>query len=260
MPTALSRRFVRQWDSTIGIDVYRIHLEQFEGPLDLLLYFIRRDEIDIYDIPIARITAEYMETLEMMQQMNLARAGDFIVMAATLMRLKAKMLLPRARDAEDEEYEDPRTELVRQLLEYQRFKEAAEALDHLAHDQREHFTLGQEPVLEAKEDTMDHYLKDISLFHLAQAFKEALERVPVLKDYELQREPVKLDDQRAYILRSFDGDRRTTFSALISPLKSRLEMIVTFLALLEMIRSREIVVMQNKRFGEIELRLLKPAS
>jgi segregation and condensation protein A len=240
--------------------VYRIHLEQFEGPLDLLLYFIRRDEIDIYDIPIARITAEYMETLEMMQQMNLAKVGDFIVMAATLMRLKAKMLLPRGDEAEDEEYEDPRTELVRQLLEYQRFKEAAETLDRLAHDQMEHFTLGQEPVLESKEDTVDYYLKDISLFHLAQAFKDALERVPVLRDYELQRDPVKLDDQRAYILRSFDGDRRTTFSALIQPLKSRLEMIVTFLALLEMIRSREVAILQKERFGEIELRLLKSVS
>ncbi len=240
--------------------MYRIRLEQFEGPLDLLLYFIRRDEIDIYDIPIARITAEYMETLEMMQQMNLAKAGDFIVMAATLMRLKAKMLLPRVGDAEDEEYEDPRTELVRQLLEYQRFKKAAETLEHLAHSQREHFTLGQELALEPLEDTVDHYLKDVSLFHLAQVFKEALERVPVLKDYELHREPVKLDDQRAYILRSFDGDRRTTFSALINPLKSRLEMIVTFLALLEMIRSREIAIMQKRRFGEIELRLLKSQS
>ena len=240
--------------------MYRVQLEQFEGPLDLLLYFIRRDEIDIYDIPIARITAEYMETLEMMQQMNLAKVGDFIVMAATLMRLKAKMLLPRVGDVDDEEYEDPRTELVRQLLEYQRFKEVAESLDRLAHDQMEHFTLGQEVTIEAEQDTVDSYLKDVSLFHLAQAFKEALERVPVLKDYELQREPVKLDDQRAYILRSFDGDRRTTFSALIQPLESRLEMIVTFLALLEMIRSREIAVLQKARFGEIELRLLKPAS
>ena len=112
--------------------MYKVKLENFTGPLDLLLYFIRRDEIDVYDIPLARITAEYMETLDMMQTFNLNVAGEFILLAATLMRIKAKMLLPKPQLVDEDEVEDPRAELVQQLLEYQRFKEMAYDLDKLA--------------------------------------------------------------------------------------------------------------------------------
>ena len=111
--------------------MYNVKLENFTGPLDLLLYFIRRDEIDVYDIPIARITAEYMETLEIMQTLNLNVAGEFILMAATLMRIKAKMLLPKPLLGDEDEVEDPRAELIQQLLEYQRFKDMALSLIHI---------------------------------------------------------------------------------------------------------------------------------
>jgi len=120
--------------------MYRVHLDQFQGPLDLLLYFIRRDEIDIYDIPIARITAEYLEALETMESLNIGVAGEFILMTATLMRIKSRMLLPRPELDEEGQPIDPRTELVQQLLEYQRFKEAAQHLERRVEEQSYHFT------------------------------------------------------------------------------------------------------------------------
>ena len=236
--------------------MYKVKLENFTGPLDLLMYFIRRDEIDVYDIPIARITAEYMETLDMMQTLNLNVAGEFILMAATLMRIKAKMLLPKPQLGDEDEVEDPREELVQQLLEYQRFKEMAYDLDKLAMERGQYHPRGFEmnsPVLE--EDTAA-YLKDVTLYEIARLFKNAMDNMPVIHPYKLHREQVHLGEQKALISSSFDIDGCLRFSALIKKLKTKLEIVVTFLAVLELVRMRQIIVIQNDLFGEMEMQRL----
>jgi segregation and condensation protein A len=237
--------------------MYRIQLEQFEGPLDLLLYFIRRDEIDILDIPIRRITAEYMATLDLMRRLNLAVAGEFIDMAATLMRIKARMLLPRAAAEDEEAAEDPRTELVRQLLEYQRFKEASEQLEARLRSWQEHFPRNVQVDLPAEEEDPGVFLREVNLFDLARYFKAAMERMPVIRTYELQREPVSLEDQKALIRASFDRHGKLRFSHLIRKLETKLEVVITFLAILDMIQKGELAVVQTELFGEIELRAVK---
>ena len=237
--------------------MYKVKLENFTGPLDLLLYFIRRDEIDVYDIPLARITAEYMETLDdMMQTLNLNVAGEFILMAATLMRIKAKMLLPKPQLGDEDEVEDPRAELVQQLLEYQRFKDMAYDLDKLAMERGQYHSRGFEMNSPDLEEDAAAYLKDVTLYEIARLFKNAMDNMPVIQPYELHREQVHLGDQKALISRSFDIDGRLRFSALIKKLKTKLEVVVTFLAVLELVRMRQIIVIQNDLFGEMEMKRL----
>jgi len=236
--------------------MYKVKLENFTGPLDLLLYFIRRDEIDVYDIPIAQITAEYMETLDMMQTLSLNVAGEFILMAATLMRIKAKMLLPKPQLGDEDEVEDPRAELVQQLLEYQRFKEMAYDLDKLAMERGQYHPRGFEMNSPDLEEDAAAYLKDVTLYEIARLFKNAMDNMPVIQPYELHREQVHLGDQKVLISRSFDIDGRLRFSALIKKLKTKLEVVVTFLAVLELVRMRQIIVIQNDLFGEMEMQRL----
>jgi len=231
---------------------YKVQLENFEGPLDLLLYFIRRDEIDIYDIPIARITEEYLGALDMMHQLNISVAGEFIVMAAHLMRIKAKMLLPR-QSFEDEEFEDPRHNLVEKLLEYQQFKDAATVLDSILNERSQYFPKGfSMPPPKGSEDP-GVYLKDVGLYDIARYFKDVMEKMPVIHDYELHREPVSLDKQKQLILSGFDEQGRLSFSSLVGNLKSKLEIIVTFLAILELTRLFQIKVVQSSIFGELDI-------
>ena len=235
---------------------YRVHLENYEGPLDLLLYFIRRDEIDIYDIPIANITEEFMGTLEEIKKLNINFAGDFIVMAATLMRIKSKMLLPRPIIDEKGEIIDPRKELVDQLLEYLRYKESAEMLDMFAAERSQVFPKGNVVNVADVPEEFNIILKDVSLYDIARAFKVAMDNMPVIRSYELEREPIRLEEQKELILRSFDGDCCLRFSTLINQLDSKIAFIVTFLALLELIRSHQVTILQNELFGELEIQLL----
>ncbi len=236
--------------------MYQVKLDNFEGPLDLLLYFIRRDEIDIYDIPIARIASEYMEILEVSKSLNIRIAGEFIVMAATLMRLKAKMMIPRPSLDDDTMIEDPRQALVEQLLQYQRFKDAAETLDQLADVRSQVFPRGSVVAPVQSGDDIDVYLQEVSLYDIARYFKDAMERMPVLKDYELHREQIKLEDQKMLILSKMDGEGRLRFSSLMKFINSKLEVIVTFLAILELVRLHQITVLQNDLFGEMEIQRL----
>lgn len=233
--------------------MYKVHLENFDGPLDLLLFFIRRDEIDIYDIPISRITKEYLGTLNQIQQINIGVAGEFIEMAATLMRIKSKMLLPRPQM--DEDIEDPRSPLVRQLLEYRRYKELAQQLENLAEERSHYFTRGYESPIPAGDEDPGVYLRQVSLYDIAHYFKVAMENKPIISRYELQREEISLDDQKAIILANLDEKGFLKFSVLLTKLETKLEVIVTFLAILEMIRSEEIVIVQQKLFGELEIQI-----
>ena len=236
--------------------MYKVQLDQFEGPLDLLLYFIRRDEIDIYDIPISNITSEYLQVIEDMKSMNLSIAGEFILMAATLMKIKSKMLLPRPILDEDGEPIDPRTQLVEQLLEYQQYKGLSIELSKRLNEQSSRHSRG---VLEQIENVeqIESFYKEVSLFDLAKYFKEAMDRMPVITSYELKREAISLDYKKEHILQCFDGDGILSFKRLLSNCENKIEMIITFLALLDLIRLSKVTVFQNNLFDKIEIHQLE---
>ena len=236
--------------------MYRVQLDQFQGPLDLLLYFIRRDEIDIYDIPIAQITAEYLQLIEDFKAMNLSVAGEFILMAATLMNIKSKMLLPRPELDDEGEPIDPRIELVNQLVEYQRFKEVSSELSLISHNQSFLHKRSSEQVIEGLDD-VGQYLKNVTLFDLSKYFKEVMDRMPVITVYELQRDPISLDSKKHFILKAFDGDGTLSFKHLLSKCEDKLEVIVTFLAILDLMRLYEIIIYQNNLFGDMEIHRLE---
>ena len=234
--------------------MYKIHLDNFEGPIDLLLYFIRRDEIDIYDIPISDITKEFIDTIEKWEKLHLHIAGDFIVMASSLMRIKARMLLPRAEIDDEGAIIDPRTELVNQLVEYKRFKDASDMLKNLSNERGSKFSRQIEPLLskDVNEIEKDMVL-NISLYDLARTFKIAMDSKPVVSSLEMQKEPIKLEQQKEFIYKYFDGDGRLRFSSILEKLKSRMEVVVTFLAILDLVREGLCIVTQDKVFGDLEL-------
>ena len=234
--------------------MYKVQLNNFEGPIDLLLYFIRRDELDIYDIPISEITREFVRTVEEWKKMHLHVAGDFIVMASTLMRIKAKLLLPRPELDDEGEIIDPRTELIQQLVEYKRFKNAAELLGNLSSERELNFPRQLEPSFEEGiQNFEENIIINASLYDLAKVFKNAIDNMPVVSQFELSREPVKLEEQKEFILKHFDGDGRLKFSTILSKLDTRMKIVVTFLAILDMVREGLCSLQQNEIFGELEL-------
>ena len=234
--------------------MYKVQLNNFEGPIDLLLYFIRRDELDIYDIPISEITREFVRTVEEWKKIHLHVAGDFIVMASTLMRIKAKLLLPRPELDDEGEIIDPRTELIQQLVEYKRFKNAAELLGNLSSERELNFPRQLEPSLEEDfQNFEENIIMNASLYDLAKVFKNAIDNMPVVSQFELSREPVKLEEQKEFILKHFDGDGRLKFSTILSKLDTRMKIVVTFLAILDMVREGLCSLQQNEIFGELEL-------
>ena len=233
---------------------YQVKLENFEGPMDLLLYFIRRDELDIYDIPIGQITKDFVEMIEEWKRMNMLIAGEFIVMAASLMRVKAKMMIPRPELDDEGVIIDPRTELMQQLIDYKRFRDAAEMLDSIA-GERSHVVPRQfeQDIKVLDGDEIGTLLRDVTLYDLARVFKEAMENRPVMSQFELNREPIKLEQQKEFLFKYFDGDGRLKFSTLLKNLKTRLEIIVTFLAILDLVREGTCTLEQNDVFDDIEL-------
>ena len=234
--------------------MYKIQLNNFEGPIDLLLYFIRRDELDIYDIPIAKITKEFIDAVEEWERVQLHVAGDFIVMASTLMRIKAKLLLPRPELGDDGEIIDPRKELVQQLVEYKRFKDVAEMLKNLSDERDQKFCRQLEPIILTDElDSEENIISDVTLYDLARFFKSVMDNMPVVSQFELHREPVRLEKQKEFIFRYIDGDGRLKFSTILDKLKTRMEIVVTFLAVLDLVREGICRLTQNKVFGDLEL-------
>ena len=233
---------------------YQVKLENFEGPMDLLLYFIRRDELDIYDIPIGQITKDFVDMIEEWKRMNMLIAGEFIVMAASLMRVKAKMMIPRPELDDEGVIIDPRTELMQQLIDYKRFRDAAEMLDSIA-GERSHVVPRQfeQDIKVLDGDKIGTLLRDVTLYDLARVFKEAMENRPVMSQFELNREPIKLEQQKEFLFKYFDGDGRLKFSNLLTNLKTRLEIIVTFLAILDLVREGTCTLQQNDVFDDIEL-------
>lgn len=232
-------------------DPYKVELDVFEGPLDLLLYLIKQDEIDIYDIPIERITRQYMQYLDIMKMLDLNIAGEFIVMAATLMMIKSRMLLPVEERHELEEEEDPRWDLVRQLVEYKKFKDAAAHLGELELRQENMFGRTGEGILLGPEP--DIALEDVSIFDLITAFNEALKKAPREELKEIFAEKFTVADKIDHILVMMREKGKASFSRLLAGMTHRYEMVCTFLAILELIRLKQIRAKQSDHFGDIDL-------
>jgi segregation and condensation protein A len=229
---------------------YQVRIENFEGPLDLLLHLIKKNEINIYDIPIAMIAQQYLEYLEAMEELNLNVAGDFLVMAATLLQIKSKMLLPVDETADDDEDgPDPREELVRRLLEYKAFKEAARQLDDQEKIWREIFRREQAPLVEEVEEELP--LENVSLFDLVDALKEVLERNPSSRLIEIVPDNLTVRERMNLILETLEGKDSVSFAALFEGSGHRMVVVVTFLALLELMRLRIARVFQAETFGPI---------
>ncbi|MDC8450651.1 MAG: segregation/condensation protein A [Nitrospira sp.] len=229
---------------------YQVRIENFEGPLDLLLHLIKKNEINIYDIPVAMIAQQYLEYLEAMEELNLNVAGDFLVMAATLLQIKSKMLLPVDETADDDEDgPDPREELVRRLLEYKAFKEAARQLDDQEKIWREIFWREQAPLVEEVEEELP--LENVSLFDLVDALKEVLERNPSSRLIEIVPDNLTVRERMNLILETLEGKDSVSFAALFGRSSHRMVVVVTFLALLELMRLRIARVFQAETFGPI---------
>ncbi len=229
---------------------YQVRIENFEGPLDLLLHLIKKNEINICDIPIAMIAQQYLEYLDAMKELNLTVAGEFLVMAATLLQIKSKMLLPVDETAEDEEEgPDPREELVRRLLEYKTFKEAARQLDGREKMWREVFT--REAVAAEPIESGETLLENVTLFDLVDALKGMLDRNPGKKLIEIIPDNLTVRERMNVILEMLEGKDSISFVSLFEASCHRVVIIVTFLALLELIRLRVARVFQGETFGPI---------
>ncbi len=232
-----------------------IHLETFRGPLDLLLYLVKRNEVDIFDIPIGRITDQYMEYLNTLQQINVEQAGEFVVMAATLMEIKSRMLLPQREDSTVSDEDDPRVELVKQLIEYRRFKDAANQLEQRAEQQGLRHPRGVEADPDSEGDEGRPRLRPVELWDLVSAFGRMMREAEAL-----QPTPIIVDDtpQHVYIDRALQRLRVTGecgFRDLFEPPHTRRRLIGMFLAILEMVRRFLLELEQDHPYGEIRLRL-----
>jgi len=236
--------------------VYEVRLDAFEGPLDLLLHLIREHEIDIYDIPIATITSQYLEYISFMESLDLSLAGEFLEMAATLIRIKVQMLLPPAID-ETEDDEDPREQLVRKLVEYKQFKEAAGVLS-THEEERKSFvrhSVDTRPYRAVDDEEVDteEFLRDVTLFDLVDCLREVLERVPSRIDvHEVDMEVVSVEDRMEHI-RSEITRGATTFRRLFAGAVTKVEVVTTFIALLELVRLGAIMAVQDSSFGDIAI-------
>jgi segregation and condensation protein A len=236
---------------------YEIKLDIFEGPLDLLLYLIRKNEIDIYNIPIALITEQYLSYLDIMRSLNLDLAGEYLVLASTLIHIKSKLLLPPAEgDGEEEEGEDPRAELVQQLLEYQAFKEAALRLDERPLLERDVFKRGapvEDPPSATEDKPDEDTLVEVDVFELVSAFRRIVSGLDLKEDLEINSEKMSLTDRINEILNRLTEEGQVTFVDLLGERRDRRRIIYTFLAILELMKLRMVRAYQSGSFGAIRL-------
>ena len=232
---------------------YQVRLEIFEGPLDLLLYLIRQEELDIYDIPIARITQQYLEYIEIMKALDIDLAGEFLVMAATLLKIKSKLLLPHHVEIEGE-MEDPRQDLVRQLLEYKKFKEAASRLEDREEVQRLMFPRPKGAIEKQEEVAAEPPVPEVGLDELLSAFRQVVERIDKVRLYEIVGEDITIEERIDFILREVQGRSQIKFTDLFVNERRKLVIVVTFFALLELIRLGRVKVAQDSLFGDIIIR------
>ena len=233
-------------------DAYQVELDTFEGPLDLLIHLIKIEEVNIYDIPIALITARYLEYIDLMQELNLDTAGEFLVMAATLIHIKSRMLLPRPDPTQEDPDEDPRQALIRRLLEHRKFKAAAELLFERATVRGAQWTRPDERVAGLAGDTAEPEL-EVDLFSLLSAFRGVLERAKQRPSVPLPPEQISVESRIAQLLERLSEAEACGFEELFEDVSSRADLIVTFLALLEMIRLKLVRIFQASAFGPIRV-------
>jgi segregation and condensation protein A len=233
-----------------------VFLEAFEGPLDLLLYLIRRQNIDILDIPIVEITKQYVKYIELMKEMQFELAGEYLLMAATLAEIKSRMLLPRSSEEEEDEEADPRADLVRRLLEYERFKQAAEDLDSLERLERDNVVASAD----ASQMPTITKLPDIALKELLIVFQQVLQRSEMFAHHHIQREPLSVRERMSQVLVELERERYKDFVSLFDPKEGRMGVTVTFLAILELVKESLIDIVQTETYGPIHVRAAQAAS
>ncbi len=236
-------------DLYIPPDALEVFLEAFEGPLDLLLYLIRKQNIDILDIPVAEITKQYMGYVELMKSVRLELAAEYLVMAAMLAEIKSRMLLPRSAEAEEEE-DDPRAELIRRLQEYERYKAAAEGLDEIPR-------LGRDlsvPRLDAPEARARKLLPDVSLEEVLLSMAEVLRRADMFESHQVTREALSTRERMSEVLERLKGNGFVPFVTLFTVEEGRLGVVVTFMAVLELIKEQLVELVQNEPFAPIHVR------
>jgi segregation and condensation protein A len=236
-------------DLYIPPDALEVFLEAFEGPLDLLLYLIRKQNIDVLDIPVAEITKQYMGYVELMQSVRLELAAEYLVMAAMLAEIKSRMLLPRSSEAEAEE-DDPRAELIRRLQEYERYKAAAEGIDGLSRVGRD-LTV---PQLDAPQARARKLLPDVSLEELLLSMAEVLRRADMFESHQVTREALSTRERMSEVLERLKGGAFVPFVSLFSADEGKLGVVVTFMAVLELIKESLVELVQNEAFGPIHVR------
>ena len=235
--------------------IYRVKLDIFEGPFDLLLFLIRKNEVDIYDIPIFKITKQFLDYLEAMQTLDLEIAGDFIEMCAILMSIKARYLLPRRESDEDDEIEDPRMELVERLIEYKKFKEASIGLEELEEQRsrlynREYFNF----IPKTEDISNEEYLDEATLFDLVMAFRTVMDNMPKVHHHEVQMIKVTVEEQSEMIMLRLQSSPMVLFQDIMKELKEKIVIIVTFIALLDLIKSGQIEVSQSHVYDDIRIK------
>jgi segregation and condensation protein A len=233
--------------------LYKIKLDKFEGPLDLLLFFIRRDELDIYDIPISRITGEFLEYVNLIKELDLEVAGDFILMASTLMHIKVRMLLPREIDEKGEEI-DPRADLIAALLEYKKYKEMSEELSFFESAQRKvsyrgNFSLDEK----VSPPEYDILLKNVTIFDLTKAFKKAIEGLKPQPVHQINKINITIDEMIQYILDKLDTEIEVHFLKLVENMKEKIRIVITFVALLELTKGGIITIRESNDFNDFVL-------
>lgn len=236
-------------DLYIPPDALEVFLEAFEGPLDLLLYLIRRQNLNILDIPIAEVTRQYMNYLALMQEMRLELAAEYLLMAAWLAEIKSRLLLPRPVQAEAEEL-DPRAELVRRLQEYERFQRAAQMLDALPRLERDVFAASAAPI----EWQIQRDPPPVSLVDLLNALREVMTRAELFGHHHIQRESLSVRERMSQVLEQLDAQNFTSFTALFRPEEGRMGVVVTFMAVLELLREALLELVQVESFAPIHLR------
>lgn len=237
-------------DLYIPPDALEVFLEAFEGPLDLLLYLIKRQNLDILDIPVAQITSQYMEYVELMKALNLELAAEYLVMAAMLGEIKSRFLLPRPVHSEEEDGEDPRAELIRRLQEYERFKQAAADLDGLPRQERDFQLAGARRPDYVRERAQP----DVDLRELLLALKEVLYRADMFENHQISREKLSTRERMANVLDRLKGREFAPFVDLFDAEEGRLGVVVTFLAILELVKNSLIELIQNGEFSPIHVK------
>lgn len=230
--------------------MYKIRLEHFEGPLDLLLFFIKRDELNIYDIPISKITKEFLEYVNYIRMLDLETAGEFILMASTLMHIKVRMLLPREVDEKGEEI-DPRADLVKALLEYKRYKEVSEELAFLESNQRKINFRGNfsaDPI-----ETPNEYgilLKNITVYDIARAFKKVIEGIKPEPVHQIRKINITIEEQINFIMSKIDEYTNLHFLTLVHGMKEKIRVVITFIAILELVKMQRISLKESSNFND----------